>query len=767
MLGPSAYAATASIRSAGPLTLVETNDLLNCNVNHTGDTHSEWFQAPIRNPQDAAVDAADTACATLLATGETLYGPDSIPAGPARANRTAWTPVSPSVLTGSGTNADPFRVVTVVDAGTSGLRLTQTDSYVVGEESYRTDIAVTNSNEGAVDALLYRAGDCFLQNSDIGLGRIDSSTGAVACIASGGDGAPRIEQMLPLTTGSHFFEANFRTVWDRVDTQAPFEDTCECDTLEDNGMGLSWQLTVPAGATQTFSSLITFSPQGRTPLTITKIADATTVQAGGTDGYTITVNNPNITNVTLGSLSDTLPAGFTYRPGTTTGATTADPSIDGPTLFWPGITVPAGGTATVHFGVDVSASTAPGTYTDDAEGNAEGFTVAGTGPTAPVTVTPLNHPPVATGAQISTLDGVPVGLPLAGTDPDGDPLTFTIGTGPAHGTLTGTPPTVTYVPDAGFVGADSVTFTASDGQAISAPATIAITVEQSNRAPVATGATADTTAGIPVNIPLTATDADNNPLTFTVASRPAHGTLAGPPPTSTPPTGPPPTVTYRPAPGFVGTDSFTFTASDGTATSDPATITIVVAAGPPPPNHPPAALAAAVSTPTGIPVGVTLTGTDPDGDALTFAVRAKPAHGRLSGTAPNLTYTPAAGYTGPDSFTFTANDARATSTPATVSITVTPAPTVAVTPFTAESGGVVTVDIDHFPAGTDVQINVPGSVPVAVHTDAAGAASTPFVILSRDMAGLLEVTASAGPQQATCDLVLRPDDWGPPFDPKN
>ena len=54
---------------------------------------------------------------------------------------------------------------------------------------------------------------------------------------------------------------------------------------------------------------------------------------------------------------------------------------------------------------------------------------------------------------------------------------------------------------------------------------------------------------------------------------------------------------------------------------------------------------------------MTLAGTDPDGDALTFTVgHAAPAHGTLSGTAPNLTYTPAADYHGADSFTFTVND---------------------------------------------------------------------------------------------------------------
>src|SRR5206468_2196372 len=69
---------------------------------------------------------------------------------------------------------------------------------------------------------------------------------------------------------------------------------------------------------------------------------------------------------------------------------------------------------------------------------------------------------------------------------------------------------------------------------------------------------------------------------------------------------------------------------------------------------------------------IVLTGSDVDGDALTYAVATQPAHGTLSGTAPNVTYTPALNYNGPDSFTFTVKDATLVSTAATVSITVTP-----------------------------------------------------------------------------------------------
>jgi uncharacterized repeat protein (TIGR01451 family) len=928
-----AYAAGESILSPGPLSLVETGDQLNCNVNHTGDPHSEWFQSPIRAPFDAPADPIDTACGTFFSAAGVNYGPPTVPANPTV--RTGWTPVGQSGVTGAGTSTSPFRMSTVVDAGTSGVRFTQTDSYVTGEESYRTDIVVTNNSGTEVSGVLYRAGDCYLQGSDRGFGAVDTATGAISCTQSAAPNS-RIEQMLPITANSNYMEGAFNTVWTAVDSGNPFPNTCVCPGSEiDNGMGLSWPVALPPGASQTYSSLLTFSPVGRTPLTVTKTADAATAPAGGTDGYTITITNPNIADATV-NLSDALPTGFQYRPGTTTGATTADPGTDAQGLLWSGIPVLAHSRASIHFGVIVSS--VPGTYTNLVEGSATGFTVANPGPTAPVTVVRVNHPPVANNASTATFNDTPVNIQLSASDPDGDALTYAIvsqpghgtlsgqppditytsepgfvgqdtftfdasdgeltsniatvtidvaqrnrppvanpqrvhtfndtavdiqltasdpdgdelsyaiATNPAHGTLSGQPPNVTYTPVPGFTGDDSFTFTASDGDGegglTSEPATVSITVEQSNRppepnsatfttfdntpvniqltasdpdedqlsyaistqpehgtlsgdppavtytpapdfvgtdtfrftandgevtsdpatitiivlqsnrVPMPTPATITVTTGTPINIPLTGIDADENPLTFALAGQPAHGTL----------TGTPPIVTYQSAPGYVGPDSFTFTANDGALTSDPATVTINVVPGEAPPNKPPTATAASVSTPAGLAVAVTLTGRDPDGDALTFTTRGGPAHGKLTGTAPNLTYTPAADFTGQDSIAFTASDGKATSTPARVSITVTPPPTISVSPFTAEFGEVVTAQLAGFPANTDVSVAVPGGVPETVRTDAKGAASTPLIIIGRDTVGLVQVTATTDTQNATCDLVLRPDDWGPPFE---
>jgi len=91
-------------------------------------------------------------------------------------------------------------------------------------------------------------------------------------------------------------------------------------------------------------------------------------------------------------------------------------------------------------------------------------------------------------------------------------------------------------------------------------------------------------------------------------------------------------------------------------------------------NDAPVANAQAVSTPASNPKAITLMGSDVEGSALTYTVLTTPTHGTLSGTAPNLTYTPTAGYAGADSFTFRVNDGTVNSASATVSITIT-APT--------------------------------------------------------------------------------------------
>jgi len=177
--------------------------------------------------------------------------------------------------------------------------------------------------------------------------------------------------------------------------------------------------------------------------------------------------------------------------------------------------------------------------------------------------------------------------------------------------------------------------------------------------PVAQDQLVTTDEDLPVAITLEATDADNDPLTFTVVAQPTHGTL----------TGTAPALTYTPTGDYNGPDSFTFKATDDKlADSNVATVSITVK----PVNDAPVADNQSVTTDEDLAVNITLTATDKELDPLTFTVVAQPAHGTLTGTAPNLIYTPATNYHGPDSFTFKVNDGTVDSNVATVTITVAP-----------------------------------------------------------------------------------------------
>src|SRR5204862_18314 len=160
-------------------------------------------------------------------------------------------------------------------------------------------------------------------------------------------------------------------------------------------------------------------------------------------------------------------------------------------------------------------------------------------------------------------------------------------------------------------------------------------------------------------------------LIYSIVAGPAHGTLSGSAPT----------LSYTPTALYSGPDSFTFKVNDGTVDSNIAAVSVTVTHV----NHAPTASAQAVTTNEDVAKAITLAASDVDGDTLTYSIVAGPAHGTLSGTAPNVTYTPTALYSGPDTFTFKVNDGTVDSHVAAVSLTVTHvnhAPTPAAHPMT-------------------------------------------------------------------------------------
>ena len=164
---------------------------------------------------------------------------------------------------------------------------------------------------------------------------------------------------------------------------------------------------------------------------------------------------------------------------------------------------------------------------------------------------------MATAQSVSTAEDTAKAITLAATDANSNPLTYVIATQPAHGTLSGTAPNVTYTPASNYNGSDSFTFKANDGIADSSPATVSITVTAVNDVPVATAQSVSTALNTAKAITLAGSDVENSALTYTIVTQPAHGTLSGTAPN----------VTYTPTTGYSGADSFTFRVSDGTANS--------------------------------------------------------------------------------------------------------------------------------------------------------------------------------------------------------
>ena len=290
-------------------------------------------------------------------------------------------------------------------------------------------------------------------------------------------------------------------------------------------------------------------------------------------------------------------------------------------------------------------------------------------------VAQANVLPVATDDSRITAEDTPVDITLAGADPDGDPVTFALVAQPAHGTLTGNPPNLTYTPAANFFGTDSFTFKTNDGFADSTPATISLTVTPDNDAPVASAQSVSVDEDGSLEITLVGTDpVEESSVTFWFVTQPQHGqvtVISGG------------KTTYTPAANYGGPDSFTFKVNDGSADSVPATVSITVN----PVNDAPT-LSPSAGTPdasTGVVTG-TSGGTDVDGDTLSFSVATGPSKGSVSldAVTGDFTYTPteaartAAGASGAttadktDSFSVSVDDGNGGTAQANVTVDVAP-----------------------------------------------------------------------------------------------
>lgn len=277
--------------------------------------------------------------------------------------------------------------------------------------------------------------------------------------------------------------------------------------------------------------------------------------------------------------------------------------------------------------------------------------------TVSITVLNVNDAPIVQDFSVVTSQNTSVATTLVGDDEDGDVLEFTIIDAPV-GTLSGSSPNLTYTPPVDFFGVDRFTYEASDGVATSNRATVTITVLETNSPPVAIDQSVLTFRNTPVAITLSAYDPDSDALVFTQINQTTNGTLSGSVPF----------LTYTPNNNYTGTDSFQFKVSDGEFDSNVAIVSITVD----PTNDSPTALTGSAIVSEDDSVSITLQGSDPEGQPLSYSVTAGPSRGILEGSGDTYVYTPNADVNGSDAFYFRVSDGVKNSSSAKVSITIIP-----------------------------------------------------------------------------------------------
>ena len=285
-----------------------------------------------------------------------------------------------------------------------------------------------------------------------------------------------------------------------------------------------------------------------------------------------------------------------------------------------------------------------------------------------VTVGASNQPPVASNGTLTVSENTVGSGKLSGSDADSDALTYRLVTAAHLGVAALTDASsgaYTYTPTPNVTGTDTFTFTVSDGQSTSGEATVTVTVTimPVNQPPVALNGTLSTSEDTPAKgILLANNDADGGALTYHLLSHGSLGTAS----LTNAGTG---AYTYTPNLNANGTDTLTFTASDGVYESNVATVTVTILEV----NDNPVAANDSGSTneDAGVTLAVLGNDSDPDGDAVTISSITQGANGRSvlkSGGA--ITYTPNTNFHGNDSFSYTISDGKGGHATGGVAVTV-------------------------------------------------------------------------------------------------
>ena len=285
--------------------------------------------------------------------------------------------------------------------------------------------------------------------------------------------------------------------------------------------------------------------------------------------------------------------------------------------------------------------------------------------TASLTVSAQNDAPVAVDDTASGNEDTAIaGNVLTNdTDADGDSLTATLVSGPAHGTLTlNADGSFSYTPDADWNGTDTFSYTANDGALDSNVATVTITVNPVNDAPVAANDTISATEDTVFNGTLpAATDADGDAVTYSLDTDAANGIAVVNADGS---------FSYTPDLNANGPDSFTYTVSDVNGGVNTYTVMVNVGAV----NDAPVANADGYTTAEDVTLNnIDVLGNDTDVDGDTLSVTGATATSGTVTVNPDgtLNYTPNADFNGTDTISYDIADGNGGVATGTLTIMVT------------------------------------------------------------------------------------------------
>jgi len=221
-----------------------------------------------------------------------------------------------------------------------------------------------------------------------------------------------------------------------------------------------------------------------------------------------------------------------------------------------------------------------------------------------------------------------------------------------------------YEPNPNFNGSDSFSWKVNDGEYDSNISTVTISVNPVNDAPVSSDTSIATRENVLVVVTFDAADIDEDNLTYSILTQPTNGTLS---------TGNNIDYVYTPNNSFIGADSFTYVANDGTANSNTSTVSVTVVEGSAPLAYDSTLNIENIGSAVDYTTDLSGFASDPDGDPLSFYIDSQPDMGSASIDGSIITYTVDQTQIGniyETSMTFYVNDGANNSNIATLNIQV-------------------------------------------------------------------------------------------------